>query len=289
MKKVSLFIIAAFIAVPIFAQDTIRGTYSYTYGDSESLVQAKQTCKDLAVRDAIESYYIFVESSTEVMNSTIKEDIINTLSAGYLKNLTVVDQTEEGRTLSVTVEAEVQPGEVEALVRKMAESSKTTPSEKDPASVSDTPEKSETLTSLLSRYDQKMALAEQDWNSKQYSSAFSQVQSLQKLLEKHIHVNAAPFWKRLYLCVHQRTVLIKRLILLEQAEQFTQRRLFIRTEAKQVAKQALQLKDAMQKLRSAEATTPGQATLRNTWLTRCQNTLDRVKARARVFKNRRGD
>jgi hypothetical protein len=54
-----IFIFLLFVSAA-FAQDKIRGTYSYTYGDSESLVEAKQTCKDLALREAIESYYVFV-------------------------------------------------------------------------------------------------------------------------------------------------------------------------------------------------------------------------------------
>ena len=112
MKRILIFMLTA---GAVMAQDTIRGSYTYTYGDSESLVDARKTCKDLAVRDAIESYYLFVESSTEVENATLKEDIINTLSAGYLSNLNVVEQSEEGRTLSCTVEAGVDPEAVKDL------------------------------------------------------------------------------------------------------------------------------------------------------------------------------
>jgi hypothetical protein len=74
-----------------FAQDKIQGSYTYTYGDKESLVEARQSCKDLAVRDAIESYYVFVQSSTGVENFQTKEDIIQSIAAGYLKDLRIVE------------------------------------------------------------------------------------------------------------------------------------------------------------------------------------------------------
>jgi hypothetical protein len=126
-----------------------------------------------------------------------------------------------------------------------------------------------------------MDAAESNWDREDYVQAFSQAQDLQKLLEAHRQKGATPFQKALYLTVHKRTVLIKHLITLDKARQNSTRRLFIRSQAKEVAKDAIQLKDAMVKLRTVKADRPAQVKLRDYWLEKCQNTLDRIKAGVR--------
>ncbi|MBN2416542.1 hypothetical protein JXO52_11910 [bacterium] len=118
MKKLTALLLVLLPISSLLAQDTITGTYSYTYGDSESLVEARQTCKDLALREAIESYSVFVQSSTDVENYQLKSDIITTISGGNLKNVTVIDQKEEGRKITMTVSAEVDPEEIKALIEQ---------------------------------------------------------------------------------------------------------------------------------------------------------------------------
>ena len=51
----------------------------------------------MALREAIESYTVFVESSPEVENYELKEDVVKSLSAVYLTDIQIVQQTEEGR------------------------------------------------------------------------------------------------------------------------------------------------------------------------------------------------
>lgn len=130
MKKVLLFLSFLF-AFEAFAQDTITGTYSYTYGDSESLVEARQLCKDLALRDALESYSIYVESSTTVENYEVKEDILHTIACGYLTNIEVLEQAEEGRTITTTVQATVQPEEVKSEIEKKIQQNTENADQKD--------------------------------------------------------------------------------------------------------------------------------------------------------------
>lgn len=273
-------------AVSLYSQDIIRGSYSYTYGDSESLVQAKQTCKDLAVRDAIESYYIFVESSTEVENAMIKEDIINTLSAGYLKDLRVIEQTEEGRTISTIVEASVNPEEIQALVQKMAMSSNKASEKKPDATASTSQEPKETLELLLAKYAKHLSESEKEWDQKNYSLAYNQVQALQKRLEAHEQRGATAFQKMLYLCVHNQIVLIKHQILLEQAEE-ANRKILLRAEIKQVAQDAIQLKDSMNRLEQLQLQNEKQEKIRDYWMSRFQKTLARVKQETGIRRNRR--
>jgi hypothetical protein len=115
MKK-AIGIIVFLAAAAVMAQDIIRGSYSYTYGDSESLVEARKVCKDLALREAIESYRILVESSTKVENYQLKEDVIQSIAASYLQEVKVLSQTEEGRTIALTVEAKVIPTDIQKLI-----------------------------------------------------------------------------------------------------------------------------------------------------------------------------
>ncbi|MFH1940503.1 MAG: hypothetical protein ABIL68_00235 [bacterium] len=174
-----------------FAQEKIRGKYSYTFGDKESLVEARQTCKDLAIREAIESYYVFVESSTEVENFQLKEDIIESISAGYLKHITVVEQKEEGRTITTTVEAEVMPDEVKAVVEKLVQNQrqKEEDEEKNQPVVADTSPadestggKSISFLTVLSLYERREQSVEDSWRQKKFDSALTQNQTLQRIL-----------------------------------------------------------------------------------------------------------
>ena len=49
MKRFVAILFILICSTTLFGEDTIQGMYSYTYGDSESLVQAKQTCKNLGL------------------------------------------------------------------------------------------------------------------------------------------------------------------------------------------------------------------------------------------------
>ena len=38
----------------------VQGDYSYTFGDSETLLEAKNICYSMAIREAIESHSIYI-------------------------------------------------------------------------------------------------------------------------------------------------------------------------------------------------------------------------------------
>ena len=71
---------------------TIDGEAEYKFSDNETLIEAKSLCYNMALRNAVESYQIFVSSMTDVQNFQLRNDIIQTLSTGYLEDLTVVDE-----------------------------------------------------------------------------------------------------------------------------------------------------------------------------------------------------
>ncbi len=169
------------------AQDTIRGSYSYTYGDNESLVEARQTCKDLALREAIESYAVFIESSTQVENFQTRDDIVESISAGYLQNVSIVDQQEEGRTITMTVEAFVSPEEVKSiidkLVRDQQDESPAQDSTESATQASD--DKSEPASNMTTQYENKLTAIDNLQKQNNYNLAILQITRLKSYLKKH--------------------------------------------------------------------------------------------------------
>lgn len=108
------------LAVPIqpcLADEIIKGSYCYTYGDNESLREARELTRTLAIRNAIESYRVFIESTSKVKNFQLTNDIVQVISSGYLKNIKVLEYTEEGRTVCETIQATVSPQAVENLLK----------------------------------------------------------------------------------------------------------------------------------------------------------------------------
>jgi hypothetical protein len=81
LKKIPLIQSVIFIlCLPsiIWGADKIQGSACYSYGDNESLVQAEQMTKTLAIRNAIESYSTFIESTTQITDFQLSNDLINT-------------------------------------------------------------------------------------------------------------------------------------------------------------------------------------------------------------------
>jgi hypothetical protein len=111
-------IIILLIVSPANAEEAIKGHYCYTYGDKESLKEAKDLTRTLAIRNAVESYRVYIESTTTVRNFTLTNDIIQIVSSGYLKNMKVIDHKEEGRTICDTIEFTVSPREIEKVIRQ---------------------------------------------------------------------------------------------------------------------------------------------------------------------------
>lgn len=106
-----------------FGDDTITGHYCFTYGDKESLMEAKELTHTLAIRNAIESYRVYIESTGTIRNFVLTNDIIQIISSGYLKNIKVTDYKEQGRTICETIQAIVSPQAIEKIIRQQVENS----------------------------------------------------------------------------------------------------------------------------------------------------------------------
>jgi hypothetical protein len=119
MKKILLLVIFVLFLPSIgFADEIIKGHYCYTYGDNESLKEARELTRTLAIRDAIESYRVFVESTSTVKNFKLTNDLIQMITSGYLKNVKVLKHTEKGRTICETIQASISPKAVENIIKR---------------------------------------------------------------------------------------------------------------------------------------------------------------------------
>lgn len=124
MKKIVLgILIFSFILTPslCLSEETITGHYCYTYGDRESLQESRELVRTLSIRNGIESYRVFIESTGRVSNFTLTNDLIQTISSGYLKNIKVLEHTEQGKTICEKISGTVVPEEVEKVMRQEIE------------------------------------------------------------------------------------------------------------------------------------------------------------------------
>ena len=104
-----------------FADDIIRGYSCYTHGDQESLLQAREMTRSLAIRNAIESYGVFITSTATTKNFQLTNDSIRLISAGYLKDIKIIEHKEEGRTICEKIECAVSPQEIEKMIKERAQ------------------------------------------------------------------------------------------------------------------------------------------------------------------------
>lgn len=114
LLAICLFLLLVAVA---HADDTIRGKYCYTYGDSESLKEAREIAKQLAIRNALESYRTFVTATSVVKNFQLTNDLVQTISSGYLKNLRSVKHTEKGHEVCDVIVAQISPEAVDSFMR----------------------------------------------------------------------------------------------------------------------------------------------------------------------------
>ena len=78
----------------IWGQDRqlVEGEYLYKFSDQESIMEAKELCYNMALRNALESYSLFINSMTKVQDFQLRNDIIQSISSGYLNDLEVVEE-----------------------------------------------------------------------------------------------------------------------------------------------------------------------------------------------------
>ena len=96
----------------------VEGKGCFVYGDHDTPASAKEKALMLARRDAIESHKTFIRAKSSIEKLELKEDIIDTLAAGYLYKTKVLDVAEDGREICVNVEAYVNHTEIDDVLAK---------------------------------------------------------------------------------------------------------------------------------------------------------------------------
>jgi len=96
----------------------VEGKGCFVYGDHDTPASAKEKALILARRGAIESHKTFIRAKSSIDKLEIKEDIIDTLAAGYLYKTKILDMAEDGREICVSIEAYVNPTEINNILAK---------------------------------------------------------------------------------------------------------------------------------------------------------------------------
>lgn len=110
------------LAVLCFSDNTyaaraeIRGEYCYQYGDSESLMIAKEISYAMALRQAIETYRTFVASSSVVKDYQLRKDLVETIASGYVEDIKIVRQDVQGRMVCTALIGYVNPEAVKNII-----------------------------------------------------------------------------------------------------------------------------------------------------------------------------
>ena len=126
IKKISLHLYFSFFLFfsaslfsNLYGMEVVKGSECYRFSDSESIKVAREIALSMAKREALESYEVFISSTSAVENYTVKNDIIMNLSMGILKNVKVVDKSEnlEQRNICRSITAQISPIEMKETIQ----------------------------------------------------------------------------------------------------------------------------------------------------------------------------
>ena len=120
--RVNLYLVAALLtAAPLLAQETIQGRYCYHYGDNETLLEAREITRTLAIRNAVESYRVFVEAASLIDNFIMTTDLVQTISSGYLRDMQVLEHSEGDYTICETVQFQIDPVSFDSFIKSQVQ------------------------------------------------------------------------------------------------------------------------------------------------------------------------
>ena len=118
-RIIMLAIILSVVPTATFAEGVeIRGAYCYEYGDSESLMAAKEISYAMALRKGIESYKTFVVSTSVVDDFQLRKDLIETIVSGYVEDIKIAKQNIVGRKVCTELTGHVNPEAVRDIIAK---------------------------------------------------------------------------------------------------------------------------------------------------------------------------
>jgi hypothetical protein len=114
-------VIASFPSTIFAAQAKIQGDYCYQYGDSESLMVAKEISYAMALRKAIETYKTFVASTSVVKDFKLRKDLVETIASGYVENIRIIKQDVKGRNVCTELVGYVNSDVVKSVIARKVE------------------------------------------------------------------------------------------------------------------------------------------------------------------------
>jgi len=120
MTRIASYLLLSLLLLPsiVLADQIVQGSYCYTYGDKESLKEAREITRTLAIRDAIESSWVHLASASKVENFQLTKDLVQLISSGNLKNIQVIEHTEKDRTICEKIKARVNDKEIVEMIQK---------------------------------------------------------------------------------------------------------------------------------------------------------------------------
>ncbi|GKS65716.1 hypothetical protein YTPLAS72_30200 [Nitrospira sp.] len=89
--------------------DTVRGTGCYRFGNDEVLAKARLVAMAFAKESAVRSHRAFIESTTRVKHYQIEDDLVQTVSATLLQEITIETELHKIREICVTLRGKIDP------------------------------------------------------------------------------------------------------------------------------------------------------------------------------------
>jgi hypothetical protein len=124
-KPTAHFLLATFLLAPLVAAATappagrtaITADYRYAAHETENLAEAKKLVCREAWRLAVVNSPLYQEQTTSVIDSPLLRDLAYTLATSYVQDQQIVEQTEQGRTLSCHVQGYLSTEESTRVIR----------------------------------------------------------------------------------------------------------------------------------------------------------------------------
>ncbi len=106
-----------FVAQLSFSQESssreiVHGNACYAFGDEETPKMAKKKAEAFARERAVSGYQVWVESSSQVKDNELQEELIQTISAGMLHKVSIDQEEWKGREICMEISAEIDPQDV---------------------------------------------------------------------------------------------------------------------------------------------------------------------------------
>lgn len=103
------------VAAPL---QPVEGQGCHTYGDNQTPDQGHRAAVTKAKRRAVENHKSVVEATSSVENFKLKSQITQSVTAGALRNMRIVKNSEQGREICVRVRGKVDPDEVDRAIQE---------------------------------------------------------------------------------------------------------------------------------------------------------------------------